>query len=448
MQDKPLGLTRVLARFVVETDTGDIPANIFEYAKIALMDWISVTLAGKDDPLVAKLIRYSDLMGGHEQATILGHGMKKSASHAALINGAASHALDYDDTLEIFVGHPSATLFPSILALSEWKQMSGNDLLTAYIIGIQVGATIGACGGAEHYTSGWHATSTLGHFASAAGCAKLMGLDEQQTVYALGIAGTQASGLRSAFGTMCKPFHAGMSSQAGLVAALLAGEGFTSAEDILEGRDGFLQVLNGKLNKDAASALGKKWETENIIQKYHASCHATHSPIEGALSVVKEEGLNPGDIKSIKILASQMALDVAAKTNIKTGLEGKFSISYCVANALLRGNTGMQAFTDEKANDPDVQEYMKKISVVCFPDFKMVEAKIEVETNLGQVYTRMVNIMKDVPTIETRKAKIKNKLIDLCSPILGDKKSEELSEAIISLEKTANMRTFVNQISS
>jgi 2-methylcitrate dehydratase PrpD len=275
MQGNKFELTSILARFIVETDVSDIPFTVFEHAKIAFQDWFAVTMAGKDEQLVLKLIHFSDLMGGKEQATILGHGIKKNASLAALINGSASHALDYDDT--IFFGdvpvHPSATLFPALLSLSEWQEKAGLDFLAAYLIGFKVGACLAMCAGAEHYSAGWHATSTIGRLASAAGCAKLMELNEQQTVYALGIAGTLASGLKGAFGSMCKAFHAGRASQDGLEAALLAMDGFTSAKDILEGPAGFFQLLKGEVKEEAVNSLGKTWEIERLAQKYHASGH-------------------------------------------------------------------------------------------------------------------------------------------------------------------------------
>lgn len=446
MQEKPLELTKELAGFIVKTNKTDIPSHIFEHAKVAFMDWLGVTIAAKDEPLVEKLIRYANLLGGNEQATILTHGIKKTVSQAALINGAASHALDYDDSMAIFAGHPSVAVFPSILALSEWKEKSGSELLTAFIIGIEIEAALGTCEGMRHYMSGWHSTSTLGHFASAAACSKLMGLDEQQSVYAIGIAGTQACGLKKSFGTMCKPLHAGRASEVGLMASLLASDGFTGAEDILEGPGGFLQVLNGKLNENVMDMLGRTWNIEDIAQKYHASCHATHSPIEGVLSIAKDNGLSPQDIKSIKIFTSQLSLDAAGKTEPKTGLEGKFSIPYCVANALLRGNTGMQAFTDEKVNDPEIMEYMKKISLELDPNLSMVNSRVVVETNSGKVHDWYIDFLKDIPGLEQKRHKIKDKFTDLCSPVLGSKKTEGIIEAILSLEKIDNMQTFIGRI--
>ena len=438
-----MGLTRSIARFIVETDDADIPQDAYEHAKVAFMDWMAVTLAGKDDPLVAKLIHHSDVMGGYEQATILGHGLKKNIAHAALINGAASHALDYDDSMKLFVGHPTVTLYPSLLAISEWKEMRGRDLLAAYLIGLQAASAIGSCGGMEHYMHGWHATSTIGHFASASGCARLMKLDKQQTVYALGIAGTQCSGLKSAFGTMCKPFHAGKASQSGLMAAMLAGDGFTGAENIVEGDAGFINVLNGKVNADADNVLTNKWHVDELMQKYHASCHATHSPIEGARLIVDEEGIDIVDIKSIKLYVSQLAVGAAGKTSPKTGLEGKFSISYCVANALLRKDTGNKAFSDEKVNDPQIIALMDKISVEVKNEYKMVETIVEITTGSGKIYTRSADVMTDVLDIEAKKTKIKDKFIDLSTPVLGKKKTEQLLEFITNLDKVDNVKTMI-----
>jgi len=446
MQEKTSQFTRTIAGFVASTESADIPQVAFEHAKVAFMDWLAVTISGKDDPLVEKLIHYAELMGGNDQATILGHGNKKTVSQAALINGSASHALDYDDTLRTFLGHPSVTLFPGLLALAEWLEKSGADLLSAYLIGLKVGATVGAAAGLEHYKAGWHATSTIGYLASAGGCARLLGLDEQQTVNCLGIAGTQACGLKRVFGSMCKPFHAGRCSQGGVMAALLAREGFTSAEDILEGADGFFHVLKGSGNEKALAGLGRSWEAENLAQKYHASCHATHSPIEAALEIMRKEGIQPGRIKSLDIYCSQVSLGVAGKLKPNTGLEAKFSIPYCVSNAILRGTTGMQAFTDEKVSDPAIRELMNRITVSVDESMEALEAKVTVHTDNGKVYSGSSDILQQIPDLDTKKAKIKDKYTDLCGPVLGDAKTKDLAEAIMSLEDLVNVRELTEQI--
>ncbi len=438
-----MGLTQEIAKFVVNTDRSEIPEYVYEHAKVAFADWLSVTLAGKDDPLVDKLIRLADLMGGQEQATIIGRDLKKTLLQATLINGAASHALDYDDSLKIFHGHPSVTLFPGLLALCEWKEKKGEDLLTAYLIGLQAGAAIGACTGVEHYLRGWHSTSTLGHLASAAACARLMELDEKQTIFALGIAGTQASGLKGVFGTMCKPFHAGKASRAGLMAALLAGDGFTSAEDILEGSFGFFQVLEGRFRKEALDLLGKKWVIGDLIQKYQASCHFSHSPVEAVLEIIREHNLPVEDIQSIGVLCSQLAVDAANKMEPKTGLEGKFSISYCIATAILRGDTGIEAFTDDKVKDPFLGKFMKKISVAVDKNVRELESKVTVNTNSGEVFSAYADVLKEVPDLEIKKAKIAGKFRNLSTPQLGQKKTEELLEMIFSIDKMDRLNPLI-----
>ncbi len=444
MTEETFAVTDKIADFVARTTAGDIPPEIYEHAKTAFLDWIAVTMGGKDDPLVEKLIAYTDLLGGHEQATILGRGLKKTIADAALINGAASHALDYDDTLVSFLGHPSVTLFPSLLALAEWRKASGKDFLTAYLVGLQAGAAVGACASLEHYLAGWHATSTLGHIASAAGCAKLLGLDKQQVLYALGIGATQSSGLKRVFGTMCKPFHAGRASQSGLTAALLAGDNFTSVEDILEGEQGFFQALKGTINKDAIELLGFGWDIVNLSQKYHASCHATHSPLEAALAAVSEENLVLDHIDSVTVYSSQMALDAAGNDRPGTGLEGKFSIPFCVANALSTGITGYRAFTDENVHRPEIRALMDKITVTCDPDKTGLESTVIVRDTSGREIERFSDILQEIPPLAVKQERVKSKFYDLCRPVIGGKKAEAIAWDITSLENLDNMTKFVD----
>jgi len=440
------GITAKLAAFITGTDEARIPGEVYEHAKVAFMDWVAVTLGGKDDPLVKKLMDFAEMEGGHAQATLLGHGMKKTVSQAALINGSASHALDYDDTLVSFLGHPSVTVFPSLLALSEWMGKSGREMLTAYLIGVQAGGTIGACASLDHYMAGWHATSTLGHMASAAACARLLGLDERQTRHALGIAGTQASGLKRVFGTMCKPFHAGRASQSGLMAALLARDGFTSAEDILEGPQGFFQALQGKVNELVLGMLGLGWDVVNLSQKYHASCHATHSPLEAAQAVVREGNVPLEQIREIRVHSSQMALDAAGKTQPATGLEGKFSIAYCVANALLRGETGTRAFTDEKVGDPTVRALMAKVRVSLNPEMKALESRVEVETQDGTVRSGFSDILQQIPPLDVKQDRVRRKFLDLCAPVVGERQADVLAAEIRGMDSVPNVRALAERL--
>lgn len=446
MSTQSRGMTQQLAEFIVTTSPDKISSEIFEHAKVAFMDWVGVTMAGKDEPAVTKLIDYAQALGGNPQATILGHGLKMDVSHAALINGTASHALDYDDTLVSFLGHPSVTIFPSLLAISEWQDKSGLDFLTAYLVGLQSGATIGSCAGMDHYMAGWHATSTIGYMASAAGCSKLMGLNTKQTANALGIAGTQASGLKCVFGTMCKPFHAGKAAQGGLMAAFLAQNDFSSAEDILEGANGFFQVLNGATKEDVLAKLGLGWDVTNISQKYHASCHATHSPLEAAMMIVKINNIHLSKIKKIKVYSSKLALDVAGKLSPASGLEGKFSIPYCVANALCRGITGNQAFLDEMVKDSEVCSLMSKVQVIQDPEKTALESLVVIETLNGREYRGFSDIMQEIPSLEIKKDRVGKKYMDLCAALWNEKKVQHTIEMIQNLEDFSSMKAFLREL--
>jgi 2-methylcitrate dehydratase PrpD len=348
--------------------------------------------------------------------------------------------LDYDDSSMAVIGHPSVTIFPGLLALSEYEVKGGKDFLTAYIVAFKVMSTIGSSTSMEHYMAGWHATSTLGHLASASACSKILNLDEQQTVHALGIAGTQACGLKRSFGTMCKSFHAGRAAQVGLMSALLAREGFTGAEDILEGNDGFLKAFSGKINEEAVDSLGKTWDIENLLQKYHASCHGTHSAIEAVSGIVQEQRLEPDKIKSIKISVSPMALTAAWVKEPKTGLEGKFCIPYTVANAVLTGDTGEKAFT--RVNEK-VMEFMNRISVEGTDERPGMEAYAELETESGNRYSKVKDVTREIPSLVEKEDKIRAKFAGLCEPALGEGRVEQLTSKLTSLEEVDNIKEVI-----
>ena len=193
-----------------------------------------------------------------------------------------------------------------------------------------------------------------------------------------------------------------------------------------------------------AETLGKTWEIENLAQKYHASCHATHSPIEASLGIISQNDLKKEDILSIKVFSSQLALDAAGQMAPDKGLAGKFSIPYCIANAVVTGNTGMQAFTDEKVKDREIKEFMKKITVTLSENYKMLEAKVEITTNSGSCLTCETDIMKDIPSLEEKQSKITAKFFDLCEGVVGTKKTGILNDAIDSLEDIDDMQSFVN----
>ncbi len=443
MQEK--GITQQIASYIAATSSANIAAEYFEHAKVALMDWVAVALAGMNEPLAQHLIRHAEMMGGHEQATVLGFGKRFNVAYCALVNGAMSHALDFDDTLNEFIGHPSVGLFPGILALAEWKNASGADFLASYLTGLQAGATVGLCGGFEHYAEGWHGTSTVGRIGSAAACAGLLGLNEEQITYALGIAGTQSSGLKRVFGTMCKPLNPGNAAQGGVTAALLAQDGFDSATDILEGNFGWMQAFSGDIEKAVVPEPGDVSIVQRIAQKYHASCHLTHSPVEAALAAGRQIDVDVENMKSVDVFVSPFAMQTAAIQDARSGLEGKFCIKYCAANALYRGDTGIAAFTDDKVNDPGLREWMNRVSVTVREDLEATPSKAEVViTSLdGNRAETVYDFNVEIPELETRREKIRAKFESICSPILGEERTGRLREAIESVDKAPSLKELI-----
>jgi len=243
-----MGLTEGLARFVSECGSDGLPQDAVEAVKRCFFDWIGVTLAGAGDPAVKILLGVIQGLGGRKQATILSYGVKTSMLQAALVNGTMAHALDYDDAHSVVRTHPSAPLVPALLALAEHRRLPGRDLVAAFVAGYETTIRMGYALGKEYYERGWHATGVLGRLGAAAGAARLLRLDPGQTAAALGLAATQAGGVRDVFGTMGKPFHSGKAAMDGLMAALLAKDGFTVPEDMLGEGSGFAAVFSSEYN--------------------------------------------------------------------------------------------------------------------------------------------------------------------------------------------------------
>ncbi len=278
------GLTGALARYSSGLRFGDIPADVRAVVKHCVLDWLGVTLAGSRED-AGRIVREEALeQGGAPQATLIGDGSRISVGQAALVNGTTSHALDYDDVHFAFLGHPTVTVLPAVLALAERGAHSGRQLMTAFVAGVEVGSRVGQYVTEAHYARGHHATGTLGTFAAAAGSARILGLDAEACATALGIAATQAAALKSMFGTMCKPLHAGKAAANGQYAALLAKRGFSSRSDAIECSQGF------------ADTQSPTCETEGVLDGFWELHLAPWDVAAGAL-VAREAGCTVTDFR-------------------------------------------------------------------------------------------------------------------------------------------------------
>jgi 2-methylcitrate dehydratase PrpD len=434
-------VTERLARYVLETSYPSFPKEVVHQGKRCFLDLLGVALGGAKQPLSKILLKMVKDFGGQPQATILGHGLKTNVMNAALVNGAMAHALDYDDTHSGSLGHPSAPLIPAVLAVAEWKGLSGKSALEAFILGFEVETRIGLGMGMKPYDRGWHATSTFGRFGAAVAAGKLLGLSLEEMKIALGLAGTQAAGLRLVFGTMTKPFHPGKCAFDGVLSAILAQRGFTCAPNIIEGKKGYWEVLGDDSNLEPmVKDLGKKYEVLKNTFKPYAACLLTHPTIDAILEMRNKYNLKPEDVEAISCDVGKFCLDSAGQVEPKTGLSGKFSTYYCAALALAEGEAGENMFTDKKVQDPQMVALRKKVKAKVVPGYKDTEAKVTITAKGGKKYSAYVDTPKGDPRNPPTDEELENKFRSLAPSVLPQKKINSLVDTIWNLEKVKNIR--------
>jgi 2-methylcitrate dehydratase PrpD len=434
-------LTRVLAGQAAALDYEDLPPPARELARQCVLDYFGVALAGAGDELVQLLFDELAEAGGAPQASIIGRGTRGPALSAALVNGAAAHALDYDDVNMAMPGHPSVAILPSLLALAEWRRSSGREVVTAFVAGYETACRIGAALRPGHYNLGFHSTGTIGSFGAAAACARLLGLDRETTAAALGIAATQAAGLKSQFGTMCKPFHAGKAAQNGLLAARLAVRGFSSRTDIIECVQGFAPTHGPNFSPDAALAEpeGGLHLFANLF-KYHAACYLTHAPIECARRLRDEHQL-----KLEKIAGITLRLDASCERvcNIPApvdGLQSKFSLRQTVAMALAGVDTAsLGVYSAENARDPWLVSLREQVVLDWQDGWPQTLAEIEVELVGGRCLRARHDAGIPAAHIAEQGRRLIDKFDALTEPVLGALRAHELRETIAGLDDLSDI---------
>ena len=362
--------TTQIAEFVAKSRYEDCPPAALEGARRAILDCLGVMLAGSIDPPARIVQAVAEAEGGSPLCTVVGTGRRTGAVWAALANGTAAHALDFDDTNFAMLGHPSAPVLSAALAAGELALADGRAVLHAFLLGFEVETTLAEVVNPAHYERGWHATCTLGTMGAAAAAARLLGLDPDQTRTALAVAASQASGLKENFGTMTKPFHAGHAARSGVLAALLAREGWTASPQAIEGPQGYLRVLGaGALHEDRLATLGAPWKilSTGVAVKPYPSCACTHSIIDGALELHRARGIRAADVAEVTVGVTPGVPRILIHSSPRTGLEAKFSGEYAAAAALAAGHVGISTFTDEAVQDPAVRALMGRVRVVVDP---------------------------------------------------------------------------------
>ena len=452
-----MGATARLAEWAVGVRYEDIPEEAIAAAKRAILDCTGCALAGGDERVARALYHLGQQAGGEGEASILGSAERASAQWAALVNGTLAHALDYDDVHMGVHGHPTAPTLPAGLALGEVRDASGRELLAAYVVGVEVMGRLGGVVNPTHYDRGWHATATLGASGAAVAGARMLQLEPTQLRHALGMACSFASGLRQNFGTDTKPLHAGAAARNGVLAAQLAAEGVDADPNIFEAPNGFCSVAGvpGRVLEESDLAdLGRAWQVVNpgLGFKLFPSCYSTHRPINAVLALAERYDLAPERVERVECAASYSAVQMLIHARPKTALEGKFSMQYCLAAALIDRRVGLSHFTDEQVNRADIQALIPRVSVSVHPDLARPEqlsadfAEVTVQLVDGRSYTERVEFPAGHARRPLTDAELDAKYLECAGLRLGRDGAQRSLERLRNLERLESVRKLVTYL--
>jgi len=434
-------LTRVLVEQASAHRFANLPDDVCLLAKQCILDWFAVTIAGLREPAVRLLLVEIEEDGGNPQATLIGQMRKASAVQAALFNGTAAHALDYDDVNLAISGHPTAAILPGLLALAEARGGSGKDVLTAFVAGYEVACRTGLLVAPDHYERGFHATATVGSLGSAAACAHLLKLNPQKTAWAYGLAATLAGGLKAMFGTMAKPLHAGLAARNGLVAAKLAARGFDSSENVLENRQGFANAHSSDFNPEAALAEPPRgFHIRSNLFKYHASCYGTHAVLECTRQLREAHQLQLADVHKIVLSVNRANDKICNIAEPRNGMEAKFSLRLNAAFGLTAVDTArLDAYEDRAVSQKAIVALRDKVQVELLTDWPPMKAAVRVEMADGRVFEISYDAGVPADNVVAQGQRLETKFSALVEPVLGRKRAGLLAAAIINFETLSSM---------
>jgi 2-methylcitrate dehydratase PrpD len=425
--DAPTDVTRRLARYVVQARPDDIPEPVLKEARRTVVNWVGCALGGARhetlDCAIAALAPFS----GPAQATVLGRAERLDALTTSLMNGMSSHVLDFDDTHLKTVIHPAGPVAPAILALAEMRPVSGRDFLHALILGAEVECRIGNAVYPAHYDRGWHITGTAGVFGAAAASGKILGLSEQQMVWALGLAAVQPVGLREMFGSMTKSFHPGRAAQNGLTSALLASKNFTTADTGLEGKSGWAHVVSTEVKWDEiTTGLGDRFELLLNTYKPFACGVVMHPTIDACLQLRREHRLTADQIERIDLAVHPLVLELTGKRAPQSGLEGKFSIYTAAAIAIVAGAAGPKQFSDDLVRRADVVSLRDRVAATVTPGIGEAQVRVAITLKDGRRLERSIEHVVGSVERPMSDADLDAKFLDLADGVLPASRARQL----------------------
>jgi 2-methylcitrate dehydratase PrpD len=447
----PLGLnvTRDLAAFLARFRFEDLPEAAVHEARRGVLDWIGCALAGSRHRTVETLLPVLKALNAQPQATVLAHNLKLGLTEASLANGQIGHVLDFDDThMGGVVLHASSPILAALFALAErggvdGQAIEGRALICAYAAGFEAGVRTGQSA-PGHHDGGWHLTGTLGTVAAGAAAGKLIGLDAQQMTHALGIAATQAAGMQQNRGTMCKSFHAGRAASNGLLAALLAQQGFDSSEEIVEGKRGFARIYSNVAKPELVlDQLGTRWEITRNGYKPYACGVVLHPILDAMVSLGEQRLLKPEEIARIEARVHPIAVRITGLGDPKTGLQSKFSIYHAGAVAYLDRVAGITQFSDARASAPDVVALRGKIDVTTDESFRKDEAQATLVTVADErIESHVAHASGTVDNPMSDRA-IENKFLANASSVVGDERARQIAATAWRLDKLGDVRELI-----
>jgi 2-methylcitrate dehydratase PrpD len=387
--------TQTLASYIVTNRIESVPQDVRHEARRAIVNFVGCALGGSVDTAVDRAIQALGPYSGKPTASILGRSERMDPLHASLMNGISSHVYDYDDTTPKNYIHPTSPVASALFAYASVNPVTGRDFMEAFILGFEAESRIGNAVYPAHYDVGWHITGTAGVFGAAAAIGKLLKLPQQEMIWAIGLAATQAAGLREMFGSMAKAFHPGRAAQNGYAAALLAHCGFTAGEHSLEGPRGFAAVQAAKYDLSKITArLGEDFDLRANTYKPFPCGIVNHPTIDGCIHIHEElhneHDAEPAKIVAVRLRVAPLVMDLCNQQGITKGLQGKFSVYHGAAIGLVRGKAGIQEYTDEAVNDPQIKRVRELVTAVGDPSITEDQARIEVDLATGAKLTRFV----------------------------------------------------------
>jgi 2-methylcitrate dehydratase PrpD len=443
-------VTDALARFVAGTDFSTISREALDNAKLHMLDTLGVALAAITTPVAMIAIDYCQKTGNTPEASIWGSGKKASLPMAAFANGLLAHALDFDDwDAFIHAGHPSSMVLSAALTLSETLGSTGRELLKAYVVGIEVIAKI-AANAPNLQDRGFHSTPVWGSLGATIAVASLLKLTPERIKAALGIASSACGGIHRQQGSMVKPFHAGHAARTGIEAVLLAERGFTADAAIIEAPRGFCDTFFGPGTcnyEKMIESIGKPYflESPGLGLKLHPCSAPQFLAADAALHLKREYNIRHEQVSKIEVSIPSLRYQRHFHPEVKTGLRGKFAVNYVVALCILEGQLTIETFTDARANEPRVQEFLGKVRVIV--DETIPEpgtyCPVSVELKNGTRFTHTATIAKGHPENPMTEVEVLDKFRRNAKEVLQPGRCETLIDTMQLLESLDNVASIV-----